>query len=514
MRVRAAPAGVVSAPRIVVVGAGIAGLSAARALRRAAPAVDVVVLEASRRVGGLIETERTVDGFLLEHGADCLLTTKPHGLAALDALGLDREIVAGGGARRTYVARGAALVPMPPVLGPVTLGSAVAFARSPLLSWAGKARAMLEPFVPARRSADDESIGDFAGRRFGPEVAHAVLAPLLGGLYGADIDLLSMQACLPRFAALERDDGSVVRGMRHAARIRRRRERAGGVVLPHVVTLRRGMGSLPDAAARGLGVELGVAAVEIHRYGRGFGVATTQGTIACDGVVLATPAWAVPALLAELAPDLAADVATIAHKRLDLVTLAWPRRVAARPLDGTGWVRAAGDRRPTAACTWASEKWPERAPTGALLVRSVLAAADADDAELVAAARRDLRDLLGIAAEPALVRVRRLARATPIYAVGHRRVVDGLRARAAAIGALALAGNAYEGVGVPDCIASGEAAAAAVLRALGSGAAAERGDDEPHERRAELGGIAFGPDGGSRANAGWRPDEGAYGQGG
>ena len=474
MRVRAAPDRLVTAPRIVVVGAGIAGLSAARALRRATPAVDVVVLEASHRVGGLVETERTAEGFVLEHGADCLLTTKPHGVAAVRALGLERELATGGGARGTYVARGATLVPMPPILGPIDLAAAWSFLRSPLLSGAGKARALLEPFVPARRCADDESIADFAVRRFGREVATAVLAPLLGGLYGADPRALSMHACLPRLAELERAHGSLVRAMRHAARARRRRASAGEAVLPHVVTLRRGMGSLTDAAARGLGVELGVSVRAVDRRGRGFGLVTARGTLACDAVVLATPAWAVPALVEAWAPDLAGDVAAIAHKRLDVVTLAWPRGAVARRLDGTGWLRAAGDPRPTAACTWASEKWRERAPAGAFLVRSVLAEPAADDGELVAAARADLRDLLGIGAEPVLVRVRRLPRATPIYAVGHGCVVERIRTRAAEAGPFALAGNAYGGVGIPDCIASGEAAAGAVLRALARTPAAGR----------------------------------------
>lgn len=463
-----------TAPRIVVVGAGIAGLSAARALRRAAPGADVVVLEAARRVGGLVETERTADGFVLEHGADCLLTTKPRGLAAVDALGLAHEIMTGGGARRTYVARGAALVAMPPILGPIGLAATSSFLRSPLLSWAGKARALLEPLVPARRLAGDESIADFAIRRFGREVAGTVLAPLLGGLYGGDIHGLSMHACLPRLAELERAYGSVVRGMWSVARARRKREAAGAQVLPHVVTLRRGMGSLADAAARGLGVELGVGVRAIERHGAGFRVVTTRGPLTCDAVVLATPAWAVPEIVETLAPDLAAAVAGIAHKRLDIVTLAWRRRVAARALDGTGWVRAAGDPRPTAACTWASEKWAERAPRGGVLVRSVLGASEAADADLVAAARGDLRDLLGITAEPELVRVRRLPRATPVYAVGHGRLVDRVRRHAAALGPIALAGNAYDGVGVPDCIASGEAAATAVLRALTN---VERGAD-------------------------------------
>lgn len=458
-----------SAPRIVVVGAGIAGLAAARALRRSAPATDVVVLEASPRVGGLIETERTPDGFVLEHGADCLLTTKPHGLAAVRALGLEREIAYGKGERRTYVARGDALVPMPPILGPLGPAAAWAFLGSPLLSFAGKLRAVLEPLVPRRSSGDDESLADFAVRRFGPELASAVLEPLLAGIYGAETHRLSAHACVPRLCELEQAHGSVVLGMQQALRARRRSRPAGALGLPPVVTLRRGMESLPAAAARGLGVELGVAASSLTRAGHGFRLATTHGTLACDGLVLATPAWRLPALVEGAAPDLAADLARIAHKRLDVVTLAYRRADVPHPLDGTGWVRATGDARATAACTWASAKWPERAPVGSLLLRSVLTAPDLDDDALAATARRDLADLLGVKAAPTLMRVRRLPRATPIYAVGHGALVERIAARAAELGVVALAGNAYRGVGIPDCVASGERAAAAVLAALADG---------------------------------------------
>ncbi|MCC6846970.1 MAG: protoporphyrinogen oxidase [Deltaproteobacteria bacterium] len=452
-------------PRVAVVGAGVAGLAAARVLH-AAPGADVVVLEASRRVGGLVESERLPEGFLLEHGADCFMTTKPAGLAAVRALGLDAEIVCGQGARRTYVARGDALVPIPPILGPLGPAAAWAFLRSPLLPLRGKLRAACEPFVPPRRGDADESIADFAVRRFGRALTEAVLDPLLGGVYGADTRRLSMAACLPRLRALEQAHGSIVRGMRQAMRARRRRARVGEPVLPPVATLRRGMGSLPDAAARGLGVELGAEVRAIAPAGRGFRLTTAKGVVECDGLVLATPAWVLPPLLEAFAPDLAADLASVAHKRLDVVTLAWRRGEVPHPLDGTGFVRAVGDPRPTAACTWASEKWPERAPAGAVLVRSVLTAPELDDEDLVAAARADLAALLGVTAAPALMRVRRIARATPIYAVGHPVLVGRIAERTAALGPVALAGNAYEGVGIPDCIASGETAARSVLAAL------------------------------------------------
>jgi oxygen-dependent protoporphyrinogen oxidase len=336
-----------------------------------------------------------------------------------------------------------------------------------LLSPAGKARLALEPFVRRRQDADDESVRAFARRRFGAEVSEAIIEPLIGGIYGGDADRLSAEACLPRFRTFEREHGSVTRGVHRAVRAWRRQ---ATLRLPPTVTFRGGMASLPDALTAALGpvVTLGVEVQRVLRRGsRRFGVETTRGTIECEGVVLAVPAWAAPRLVEQLSMDLAAAHAALAHKPLVCVALAWRRRDVPHPLDGTGWVRGAGDRHATLACTWASEKWSERAPPEFVLVRSVLATHDMPDRAVVETARRDLRDLIGVAAAPSLVRTKRRAQATPIYEIGHLERAARMRDEARALGAVALAGSAYGGIGLPDCIASGEHAAGAVLHALG-----------------------------------------------
>jgi oxygen-dependent protoporphyrinogen oxidase len=297
-----------------------------------------------------------------------------------------------------------------------------------------------------------------------------VLDPLIGGIYGGDTRRLSVAACLPRLRTLERAYGSVTLGMRHAMRVRRRRAAAGDALWPPLVTLRRGMGSLPAAMARGLDVRLGTAVTALTRTGGGFRLAMEGCGLDAAAVVVATPAWRAARIVADVAPDLADALAAVPHKAVDCVTLIWERRDVPHPLAGTGWVRAADDARPTLACTWASEKWPDRAPHGFVLLRSVVALPDADDGALVAAAVRDIRDLLGVTAAPCFAVVRRLARATPIYELGHAARVAAMERLARELGPLALAGNAYHGVGIPDCIASGEAAAGRVLDALAPGA--------------------------------------------
>jgi oxygen-dependent protoporphyrinogen oxidase len=459
----------VTTRRFVVVGGGIAGLAAAAAIRRDAPSADVLVLEARDRVGGLVETERTCEGFVVEHGADCLVTAKPWGTDAVHAVGLGDAIVTGTRPRRSYLATRDGLIAMPEIFAGLSPASVLSLLRTPLLTLGGKARMGLESFVPRRRSAGDESVLAFVTRRFGRELADALVSPLIGGVYGGDASRLSAEACLPRLREFEHEHGSVTRGLQRAIRARRRHARAGRTVLPATVSLRDGMSSLPEALARALGerVKLGVAVEGVTPLSAGrFRIDTPRGAITCDGVIVAAPAWQAPSLLERASKDLAAGLGDVAHTALDCVTLAWSREEVPHALDGTGWVRARDDGRRTTACTWSSRKWPGRAPDGLVLMRSVLTLPDADEHELIAAACGDLRDLVGVAAPPRLTRIRRLARATPIYEIGHHERMARLAAQAADLGALALAGNAHGGVGLPDCIASGERAARAVLAAV------------------------------------------------
>ncbi|MFW6067475.1 MAG: protoporphyrinogen oxidase [Myxococcota bacterium] len=452
-----------SVPRLVVVGAGVAGLATARAALDARPDLDVCVLEREPRVGGLVETERTAEGFVVEHGADCLVTSKPAGLETARRVGLEDDVVTGEGApRATFMAQQDALVPLPPGLAfgiPVTARQML---RTPVLSFAAKLRMALEPLVPLSEGDADESVAAFVERRFGRGFLDRVIEPLLGGIHGAPADVLSLQACLPRLRELERAYGSVVLGMRRQAR-----ERAmQGAAAPPVVSLRGGMASLPEALARSLGprVRTGVGVRAAARHGADFRLALDDGgTLDADALVVAAPAHVAAGLVAPLSPALATLLGRVRHGRLDCVTFGWGPREVGHPLAGTGFLVPRGEGRPTRACSWSSTKWPGRAPKGSVLIRSVLDAPEADDDALVEAARRDLRDLMGIEAAPSLVRVRRRTHGLPIYAVGALERLREVREEAAELGAFAFAGNAHGGIGVPDCIQSGREAAAAVL---------------------------------------------------
>jgi oxygen-dependent protoporphyrinogen oxidase len=462
---------VTAAHHVVVVGGGMAGLAAAHRLveiaREQQLALDVVLLEAGTRLGGTIATERT-DGFTLEAGPDSILTEKPWAVRLCERIGFAERLVGTrAGERRTFVVHRGKLLPLPDgfvLLAPTDLRALV---RSPLFSWPGKLRAGLDLVLPRRRDAGDESLGAFVRRRLGDEVLERVAQPLAAGIYTADADRLSLQATMPRFGELEQRHRSVILGLRAAAR---GSAAHAGARYSLFVAPADGMGALVDALARRLPegvVRLRSPVDGLARDGGTWRLRAGGEAYTADAVVLATPAYVAATLLQPLEPTLAALLGAIQYASSATVTLAYPAD-GLPPLQGFGFVVPAIERRALLACTYASRKFPGRAPAGHELVRAFVGGAlrpdlvALGDAELTATVRGELEHLLGIRAEPALVRVHRYPRAMPQYAVGHLDRVAQIESRAAALPGLALAGGAYRGVGIPDCVRSGEAAAEVV----------------------------------------------------
>lgn len=445
---------------VVVVGAGVAGLSAALHVAKLRAGVRVSVLEASARTGGLIETEHDRRGFVIEHGPDSLMIAKPTAARTLSELALDEDLVRTGGARGSFLLdERDRLLALPEGMMSASPSAAWALARSGLLSVRGKLRFFLEPFIPrARPGAPEESVDAFFRRRFGAEMAERVVDPLLRGIYGSPTRELGIESVMPRLLEMERRAGSLARaGLRAPA--------GGG---PPLVTLRGGMGQLADAlerAHRGA-LRTGVSVRALARRPRGFRLALADGgSLEADAVILAVPAWAAARIVEPLDRDLADDLGAIHHSPLASVNFAWRSRDVPRPMEGTGFIVSPASRRGLSACTWSSRKWPGRAPEGSALIRVFLRDASLGDEDAIAAARAELRELMGVSAAPLFARIRRHARALPRCGVGHRARVARMGARAASWSGLALAGNAQGGVGVPECIESGARAAAMVLAA-------------------------------------------------
>jgi oxygen-dependent protoporphyrinogen oxidase len=466
--------------RIVVIGAGVTGLAAAHRLLELAGErgidLDLRVLDAGNRPGGTVSTVRR-DGFVLEHGPDSFITDKPWALALARRLGLQEQLVGTRPEhRRSFVVRGGRLLPVPQgfqLLAPAKFGPLLG---TPIFSLAGKLRMGMDLLIPARRDEADESLGDFVTRRLGREALERMAQPMIAGIYGADPHALSLQATLPRFREMERKHGSVIRGM--WAGNRRKKEtgkrKSGGSGVDGVsgaryglfVSFRDGMQTLTDALAARVGPErilLDSRVKSLAREGETWRLALSDGSsIECDGVILALPAHAAGALLAGVEPEAAELLFGIRYASAGTVTLCYRREDVPHPLDGFGFVVPAAEGLTILGCTFSHVKWPNRAPEGFALLRAFLgesALEGREEPELDRLVRDDLRRLLGVTAEPHFAERWRGSRCMPQYAVGHLERVAEIERRVGALPGLALAGNAYRGVGVPDCVHSAGQAA-------------------------------------------------------
>ena len=462
--------------KLLVVGGGVAGLAAAHRaieLTRDGRPVDLTLLEASGRLGGTISTERCGD-FLVEGGADSFLTEKPWALDLCRRIGAEGRLIRTDDRhRRTFVAWGGRLRPLPEgfqLLAPTRLRPLLA---SRLFSWPGKLRMGLDLVLP-RGGDPDESLGAFVRRRLGREALERVAQPLIAGIYTADPDSLSLAATMPRFQEMERRERSVVLAMwRAARRAGAQAADASGARWSLFASLAGGMEELVRLIAARLpagAVRLGERVVELARDGAGWRVVTAAGAaIRGDAVVLATESYQAARLLRAADPSLSLLLGDIAYASSAIVTLAYRRAEVAHPLDGFGFVVPHAERRPLLACTFSSVKFPGRAPDGHVLLRVFMGGAlqagalDVDDDDLQVTARAQLAELLGARGEPALTRVVRHPRSMPQYQVGHLARVEAIELGLRRHPGLALAGAGYRGVGVPDCIRSGEAAAERVL---------------------------------------------------
>ncbi|MBV9947485.1 MAG: protoporphyrinogen oxidase [Myxococcales bacterium] len=463
---------------LLVVGGGITGLSAAYAAlgraRELGTDVRVTVLERQARLGGSMITERH-EGFVLDGGPDSWVANKREATELARELGLERSLVTTNAQNRRYdVVWKGKLHPVPAglVLGvPTQLWPLV---RTGLFSWRAKLRMALEPFVPARRfesEDDDESIADFAARRLGREAAERLVAPLLGGITAADASDVSVRAAFPQLCAMEREHGSLIRGMRAAAKERRARAAAGRDPGPFV-SLEGGVGQLVAALADkvregGASVRLGVAARSLRREGARWAVDLADGErlSPADAVVLAVPAHAAARICSGVDAELVRALSAIPYTSTATAFLAFRREDVAHPLGGMGFVVPRNAGRALLAATWVSSKWDGRAPEGHVLLRAFFGGvgreeilAGGDDA-LVSRARDELRALMGIDPQPLWSRVFRFEAARAQMRVGHLAAMRDLRRRLAEVApGVLVAGDGFDGAGIPDAIRQGRSA--------------------------------------------------------
>lgn len=460
------------------------GLAAAHRLQELIPTARISLFERSLRVGGILHTVRR-DGFLIERSADNFLTKDPTALDLCNQLGLARDLQPTDPARRrAFVIRGGRVVPVPSGFVIMSPGAVWPILSTPLLSPWGKLRVMMEWLIPRNRELanedSDESVASFCRRRLGAEAFQRLVQPLIGGIYTADPERLSMRATLPHLIEQEQRDGSLWRGARRSARDSRalENERESGARYGLFLAPQQGMQALTDRLAAALpagtistGIE--VTSLRPMPSGGAWGVSTSGSPEACfEGAVLAVPAGAAAKLTAGFDPALSGLLGGIEYAGATIVCLGYRREQTSRPIDGFGVVIPHVEGRHALAVSFASHKFPGRAPEGCELARVFFGGAlqpetgELPDSELIRLAVQELRSFVGLQGEPLLVEIARWGGCMPQYHIGHQQRVGEIERLVAGHGGLVLAGAAYRGVGVPQCIASGREAAQSLANYL------------------------------------------------
>ena len=476
-----------SRPRtVVIVGGGISGLATAFALQEQAAAsglsIRCTLLESGSSWGGKIVTHRVGD-LVTEAGPDSFLSQKPAGLDLCAKLGLtDQLINTNETGKKAFVLHGGRLHELPEGLVSFTPKQLGPFLRSGLLSWIGLARMGLDVVVPRGPSGGDESLASFFRRRFGAQAFERVLEPLMAGIYAGDAEQMSLKATFPRFFELEQQHGSIIRGMM-AAKKTAASTPASGSTRTMFVSLKHGLGDLVTALTTRLaqqGVELrpgcrvDALRVRSHQLGRWmYDLILDDGSaLSTENLVLATPAYVSADLLRPLTPIAGGLLEMIPYASTATIAMAYPANAVAGAVEGFGVIVPRIEGRDLIAATWTSLKWPHRAPAHQVLVRCYVggvgreAILQLDDDQLVAKVRAELSALCGIRADPGYVEVNRWWKAMPQYTIGHLHRLTQLDAALSRYPGLVLTGAGYRGVGIPDCIRDGAAAASQVIRDL------------------------------------------------
>jgi oxygen-dependent protoporphyrinogen oxidase len=457
--------------RIAIVGGGISGLAAAFALeerRRAGEALEFVVYESSPRFGGVLFTEQ-VEGCLIEAGPDSFLTEKPWAADLCRRLGIEDQLIGSTDAdRKTYILVKGKLVPMPDGLMfmvPTQLSPAIL---SSLFSPATKLRVAREWWYPARVSNGDESVAALVERHYGAEMVDRLADPLLAGVYGGEAAQLSVRAVLPRFVEMESKYGSLGRGMLAA-----RKNVQRSLPAPSIFSsLKGGMQQLGEALVAKLPAEALRAnspVQAVQRQDRGWVVSAGYASDQFDAVIVATPASAAAVLLEIASAELASELRAISYSSSVTVALGFDQNVRVALPPGFGFLVPRREGKRLLAATFVHNKFPHRAPKDRALLRCFLGGSRDEqvlqltDENILNIVRDELRQILGVKADPLFTRLYRWKGAMAQYTVGHLERLDRIEGLVKPLPGLALAGNAYRGIGVPDCIRSGEAAVQQVL---------------------------------------------------
>ncbi len=461
--------------RVAIIGGGISGLSAAfyleRERRNGAP-IEYTLFETSSRLGGSMYSE-FMEGCVVEAGPDSFVSEKPAAAQLAADLGIaDQLIGSNDEKRKTYILVNGRLIVMPDGLMFMVPTKILPTALSPLFSWGTKLRMMMELFHPPRPMQKDETVAEMVERHFGSEMVDRLADPLLSGIYGGDASMLSARAVLPRFVEMEEKYGSLSRAMLMANKKMRaaafKANKQPAKPRPLFTSMRNGMQQMVDAIITQIDtsrLRTNTSVNGLTRTAQGWDLHLDGRSQSVDAVILCTPAHVAGKLLDATDSALGADLKAIPYSSSVTAILGYNMDDLVSLPPGFGYLVPKSENMRMRACTFVHNKFPHRAPEDKGLLRCFLGGAGNDDvlnisdAEIISIVRGELKQVLGLGAEPRFVRIFRWRGAMAQYGSGHLARVARIEQATAAIPSLALAGNAYRGIGVPDCIRMGQAAA-------------------------------------------------------
>jgi oxygen-dependent protoporphyrinogen oxidase len=463
--------------RIAIIGGGISGLSAAYTLeekRQSGTPVQYSLFESSPRLGGVLLTDR-VDGCLIEAGADSFLTEKPWAADLCRKVGLGDQLIGSNDAdRKTYILVKGKLVELPDGLMFMVATKIMPTLRSPLFSVRTKLRMAAEWFHQPHKAVEDETVAQMVERHYGPEMVELLADPLLSGVYGGEASQLSARAVLPRFTDMESKHGSLGRAVLSASR----KTGAAATTPPRPVfsSLRNGMQQMVSALVAKLDARSLLTSAPVQSLipqDNGWTVCAGYQTDHFDAIIIATPAQAAASVLASADDDLSRELGEIRYSSSVTVTLGYDEKVRASLPPGFGFLvpRGAGHR--MLAATFVHNKFSYRAPANRALIRCFLGGTrdeeilQASEEEILRIVRGELRQIISLNAEPLFARVYKWKSAMAQYVVGHLERLQRIEKLRQKLHGLALAGNGYGGIGVPDCVSSGAEAAGKILAEMG-----------------------------------------------
>jgi oxygen-dependent protoporphyrinogen oxidase len=457
--------------KAIVVGGGISGLATAYLLRERSRAagleLDLTLIEKEERFGGKIWSIKD-DGYLCEWGPNGFLDSKPQTLDLCESLNVkDRLLRSNDNARKRFIYSEGILHQLPE--------SGLAFFKSKLISWPGKLRLAMEPFIPGPPTGIDETLASFGRRRLGAEALGKLISPMVSGIFAGDPETMSLASCFPRIAELEKEYGSLVMAMIRLANKKRKERKKGKVVSGAagpggiLTSFRGGIQELTDILAENLGVNAVISGNTVSRISKGtslpYQVHGENGAMDADAVILAAPSYASADIVRELSPGMGEVLDTILYASMVVVCFGYEREKIEHDLCGFGYLITKEEKKNTLGTLWDSSIFENRAPEGRVLLRSMMGGAcfpdriDLSDDEVVTRVREDLKHIMGIREAPSFIRIFRHAKAIPQYTAGHGRRLAALDEQCRMQPGLFLAGNSYRGIGLNDCVAAAMKAA-------------------------------------------------------